>query len=139
MRATLSGAKVAGIGSPPAAGWTTYFAVDSADEVSQRVHECGGTVDLLVDGEPVAGIRCGMAPGWPHWQVRFAVTDADLTVRQAVGQVLDGWRRPRTAGRPGSPILGAGGSPSSRWADAGAAAHSLDTIARASVSRWSRI
>ncbi|MDJ0347406.1 VOC family protein [Streptomyces sp. H10-C2] len=137
--------------------------MDSADEVSQRVHECGGTVavgplqaeqagrpamaadvsgavfglwqgeehlgwqvadwnhlapdvptaaafyrgvlgrqpsprpdgsaDLLVDGEPVVGIHCGTAPGWPHWQVHFAVTDADLTVRQAVGlggQVLDG-------------------------------------------------
>ncbi|WP_404962318.1 VOC family protein [Streptomyces sp. 147326] len=116
--------------------------MDSADEVSQRVHECGGTVDLLVDGEPMAGIRCGTAPGRPHWQVHFAVTDADLTARQAVGlggQVLDGPEETRTVGRPGSPIRGEGGSPSSRWADAGAAAHSLDTIARASVSRWSRI
>lgn len=99
--------------------------MDSADEVSLRLQECGGTVavgpaaggagraaafyravlgrqpsprpngsaDLLVDGEPVTGIRCGTAPGRPHSQVHFAVTDADLTVRQAVelgGQVLDG-------------------------------------------------
>ncbi|MFF9091012.1 VOC family protein [Streptomyces sp. NPDC014991] len=39
------------------------------------------------------GIRCGTAPGWSHWQVYVAVTDADLNVRRAVGlggQVLDG-------------------------------------------------
>lgn len=61
----------------------------------------------LVDGEPVEGIRCDRAPGRPHRQAHFAVTDADLTVRRVVGQVLDGWRRPRAAGRPGSPIRGA--------------------------------
>ncbi len=87
----------------PAAGWTTYFAMDSADEVSLRLQECGGTVavgpaaggagraaafyravlgrqpsprpngsaDLLVDGEPVTGIRCGTAPGRPHSQVQL--------------------------------------------------------------------
>ncbi|MDH6580193.1 VOC family protein [Kitasatospora sp. MAP5-34] len=178
VRATLGGAKVAGIGSTPPPGghraeWTTYFAVDNADEVSQRVNECGGTVAvgplqaehagrlaiaadlsgavfglwqgeehlgwevsgepgapawselltpdvpaaavfyravlgqdpspdrdgntaLLVDGRPVAGIRRSTTPsggGRPHWQVHFAVADADLTVRQTVGlggQVSDG-------------------------------------------------
>lgn len=49
VRATLNGAKVAGLGVSPRGarypvGWTTYFAVDSADEVSQRIRECGGTV-----------------------------------------------------------------------------------------------
>ncbi|MFB7665538.1 VOC family protein [Kitasatospora sp. NPDC056138] len=48
-RATLHGAKVAGIGvTPPGPGrpveWTTYFSVDDADLVSQRIRECGGTV-----------------------------------------------------------------------------------------------
>ncbi|WP_344469026.1 VOC family protein [Kitasatospora kazusensis] len=175
VRATLGGAKVAGIGGTPPPGgrpaeWTTYFAVDSADEVSQRVHECGGTVAvgplqaehagrlaiaadvsgavfglwqgeehlgwqvagepgapawnelltpdvpaaagfyravlgqqpspgpdgttrLLVDGEPVAGVRRGSGARRPRWQVHFAVADADLTARQAVGlggQILDG-------------------------------------------------
>ncbi|WP_354642600.1 VOC family protein [Kitasatospora camelliae] len=49
VRASLHGAKVAGLGVTPAGTdypveWTTYFAVDSADEVAQRVRECGGTV-----------------------------------------------------------------------------------------------
>jgi predicted enzyme related to lactoylglutathione lyase len=49
VRATLGGAKVAGLGVTPLGTsypveWTTYFAVDSADEISQRVRECGGTV-----------------------------------------------------------------------------------------------
>ncbi|MER8186258.1 VOC family protein [Kitasatospora sp. NPDC094015] len=49
VRATLNGAKVAGLGVTPAGTaypveWTTYFAVDSADEVAQRIRECGGTV-----------------------------------------------------------------------------------------------
>lgn len=49
VRASLGGAKVAGLGiSPGGTGlpveWTTYFAVDSADEVSQRIRECGGTL-----------------------------------------------------------------------------------------------
>lgn len=49
VRAVSNGLKVAGIGVAPEGTshpveWTTYFAVDDADEVSQRIRECGGTV-----------------------------------------------------------------------------------------------
>lgn len=86
VRATLGGAKVAGIGiTPPSGGrrteWTTYFAVDSADQVSQRVHECGGTVAVgplqaehagrLAIAADVSGGAFGLWQGEEHlgWEV----------------------------------------------------------------------
>ncbi|GAA2749084.1 VOC family protein [Kitasatospora cinereorecta] len=93
-RATLNAAEVAGLGvAPPGAGhsveWTTYFAVDDADEVSQRVRECGGTVAV----GPLQAERAG----------RLAVA-ADLS--GAVfglwqGQEHPGWE---VAGEPGAPV-----------------------------------
>jgi predicted enzyme related to lactoylglutathione lyase len=49
LTATLRGARVAGIGPAPElpaapTEWTAYFAVDSADDVSARVRDHGGTV-----------------------------------------------------------------------------------------------
>ncbi len=86
VRATLGGAKVAGIGSTPPPGggpaeWTTYFAVDSADEVSQRVYACGGTVAVgplqaehagrLAIAADVSGAVFGFWQGEDHlgWEV----------------------------------------------------------------------
>ncbi|MFF2045524.1 VOC family protein [Kitasatospora sp. NPDC058170] len=94
VRAELDGAPVAGLGVASVAGfpvqWTTYFAADSADEVAQRVRECGGTVavgplqseragrlaiaaDLsgavfgLWQGEEHLGREAGPEPGGPAW------------------------------------------------------------------------
>ncbi|MFI9330891.1 VOC family protein [Kitasatospora sp. NPDC052868] len=94
VRAELDGAPVAGLGVASVVGfpvqWTTYFAADSADEVAQRVRECGGTVavgplqseragrlaiaaDLsgavfgLWQGEEHLGREAGPEPGGPAW------------------------------------------------------------------------
>jgi len=86
VRATLNGAKVAGIGATPAGtgypvGWTTYFAVDSADDVSQRIRECGGTVAVgplqaehagrLAIAADLSGAVFGLWQGEEHigWEV----------------------------------------------------------------------
>ncbi|MDH6136037.1 putative enzyme related to lactoylglutathione lyase [Kitasatospora sp. MAA4] len=86
VRASLHGAKVAGIGLAPADSalpteWTTYFAVDSADDVSQRVRECGGTVAVgplqsgaagrLAVAADLSGAFFGLWEGREHlgWEV----------------------------------------------------------------------
>lgn len=86
VRATLHGAKVAGIGALPPelslpAEWTTYFAVDSADQVSARVRECGGTVAVgplqsekagrLAVAADLSGAFFGLWEGQEHlgWEV----------------------------------------------------------------------
>ncbi|MFI9274738.1 VOC family protein [Kitasatospora sp. NPDC052896] len=86
VRASLHGAKVAGIGvaqAEPAlpVEWTTYFAVDSADEVSARVRECGGTVAVgplqsesagrLAIAADLSGAFFGLWEGQEHlgWEV----------------------------------------------------------------------
>jgi len=86
VRATLNGAKVAGLGvAPPGlehpVEWTTYFAVDSADEVSQRIRECGGTVAVgplqaeragrMVVAADLSGAVFGLWQGQEHlgWEV----------------------------------------------------------------------
>ncbi|MER5638744.1 VOC family protein [Kitasatospora sp. NPDC002227] len=94
VRALSGGAKVAGIGvTPPgtshSVGWTTYFAVDSADEVTQRVHECGGTVAM----GPLQAERAG----------RLTIA-ADLT-----GSVFGLWQGEEhlgweVTGEPGAPV-----------------------------------
>lgn len=86
VRATLHGAKVAGLGvTPPGTGypveWTTYFAVDQADDVAQRVRECGGTVAVgplqaehagrLAIASDVSGAVFGLWQGEQHqgWEL----------------------------------------------------------------------
>ncbi len=86
VRATLRGAKVAGIGTAPnepgrPAEWTTYFAVDSADLASERVRECGGTVAVgplrsegagrLAVAADLSGAFFGLWEGQEHlgWEV----------------------------------------------------------------------
>ncbi|MDH6127784.1 VOC family protein [Kitasatospora sp. GP82] len=85
-RASLHGAKVAGIGvTPPGSGhrveWTTYFSVKDADQVSQRIRECGGTVAVgplqaegagrLAIAADVSGAVFGLWQGEEHvgWEV----------------------------------------------------------------------
>jgi predicted enzyme related to lactoylglutathione lyase len=51
VRATVDGLLVAGIGQFEETAdfpvdWITYFSADSADEVAQRIRDCGGTVAL---------------------------------------------------------------------------------------------
>ncbi|WP_329568129.1 VOC family protein [Kitasatospora sp. NBC_01266] len=86
VRASLRGAKVAGIGLAPRqpalpTEWTTYFAVDNADEVSARVRECGGTVAVgplqsegagrLAVAADLSGAFFGLWEGQEHlgWEV----------------------------------------------------------------------
>ncbi|MEY9948316.1 VOC family protein [Kitasatospora sp. GAS1066B] len=86
VRASLQGAKVAGIGLAPRqpalpTEWTTYFAVDNADEVSARVRECGGTVAVgplqseaagrLAVAADLSGAFFGLWEGQDHlgWEV----------------------------------------------------------------------
>jgi predicted enzyme related to lactoylglutathione lyase len=86
VRASLHGAKVAGIGLAPAlpnlpTEWTTYFAVDSADEASARVRDCGGTVAVgplqsdaagrLAVAADLSGAFFGLWEGQDHlgWEV----------------------------------------------------------------------
>ncbi|MER5866927.1 VOC family protein [Kitasatospora sp. NPDC002040] len=98
VRATLNGAKVAGLGvTPPGTGypveWTTYFAVDRADDVAQRVRECGGTVAVgplqaehagrLAIAADVSGAVFGLwqgeeHPGWELVDVPGAPAWAEL-------------------------------------------------------------
>ncbi|WP_329498555.1 VOC family protein [Kitasatospora herbaricolor] len=93
VRARAGGALVAGLGVSPGApghpvGWTTYFSVDHADEVSQRVRECGGTVAV----GPVQAGRAG----------RLAIV-ADLAGAAFglwQGEEHLGWE---AAGEPGTP------------------------------------
>ncbi|GAA1190917.1 hypothetical protein F4556_002028 [Kitasatospora gansuensis] len=87
VRATLNGAKVAGLGDQPLGTghpveWTTYFAVDQADDVAQRIRECGGTVAVgplqaadagrLAIASDIAGAVFGLWQGEQHhgWDVR---------------------------------------------------------------------
>ncbi|WP_441249940.1 VOC family protein [Kitasatospora sp. McL0602] len=134
VRASLAGAKVAGIGvTPPGARhpveWTTYFAVDDADAVSQRVHECGGTVavgplqaehagrlaiaaDLsgaafgLWQGEEHLGWEVTGEPGAPVWNELLTADEPSATAfyRAVLGSVLtpgeDGTTRLLIDGRP---------------------------------------
>lgn len=94
VRAELAGTPVAGLGCASTTGfpvqWTTYFAADSADDVAQRVRECGGTVAVgplqaesagrlaiaadpsgavfgLWQGEEHPGREAGDRPGEPVW------------------------------------------------------------------------
>ncbi|MGF1427475.1 VOC family protein [Kitasatospora sp. LaBMicrA B282] len=86
VRASLHGAKVAGIGLAPQGStlpteWTTYFAVDNADEVSARVRDCGGTVAVgplqseragrLAVAADLSGAFFGLWEGQEHlgWEV----------------------------------------------------------------------
>ncbi|GAB2735878.1 VOC family protein [Kitasatospora kifunensis] len=86
VRASLHGAKVAGIGVAPAHSalpteWTTYFAVDNADQASARVRECGGTVAVgplqsgqagrLAVSADLSGAFFGLWEGQEHlgWEV----------------------------------------------------------------------
>ncbi|MFE0460232.1 VOC family protein [Kitasatospora sp. NPDC058965] len=86
LRATLHGAKVAGIGLAPEqpalpTEWTTYFAVDSADDASARVRDCGGTVAVgplqadaagrLAVAADLSGAFFGLWEGEDHlgWEV----------------------------------------------------------------------
>ncbi|MGW4891698.1 VOC family protein [Kitasatospora sp. NPDC004240] len=93
VRAELAGAPVAGLGVAAVPGfpvrWTTYFAVDNADQVTQRVRECGGTVAV----GPLQAERAG----------RLAIA-ADLD-----GAVFGLWQGEEhlgheTSGEPGEPV-----------------------------------
>ncbi|MCX5210478.1 VOC family protein [Kitasatospora sp. NBC_00240] len=93
VRARAGGALVAGLGVSPGApgrpvGWTTYFAVDHADEVSQRVRECGGTVAV----GPVQAGRSG--------RLAIAADLAGAAFGLWQGEELLGWE---AAGEPGTP------------------------------------
>lgn len=93
VRATLGGARVAGLGvTPPGSGhgveWTTYFAVDQADEVAQRIRECGGTVAV----GPVQAERAGRVA------IAADVTGAVFGLWQ--GEEHTGWE---LVGVPGAP------------------------------------
>ncbi|MFE2915321.1 VOC family protein [Kitasatospora indigofera] len=93
VRARAGGALVAGLGVSPGApghpvGWTTYFAVDHADEVSQRVRECGGTVAV----GPVQAGRAG--------RLAIAADLAGAAFGLWQGEEHLGWE---AAGEPGTP------------------------------------
>ncbi len=87
LRATLDGLLVAGIGQfEETAGfpvdWVTYFSVDSADEVANRIRDCGGTVALgpldsadagrlVLAADPAGAVFGAWEPrGHQGWQVR---------------------------------------------------------------------
>ncbi|MEZ0066833.1 putative enzyme related to lactoylglutathione lyase [Streptacidiphilus sp. MAP12-20] len=89
VRASVEGRLVAGIGATAAVegfpvDWVTYFSVDSADQVAQRIRDCGGTVALgPLDSEDAGRLALAADPFgaafgiWePHahtgWQLRRA-------------------------------------------------------------------
>jgi predicted enzyme related to lactoylglutathione lyase len=89
VRATVDGLLVAGIGEvAEEAGypvdWVTYFAVDSADEVANRIRDCGGTVALgpldsadagrlVVAADPTGAVFGAWEPrSHAGWQLRRA-------------------------------------------------------------------
>ncbi|MEU9132127.1 VOC family protein [Kitasatospora sp. NPDC048540] len=120
VRAVLNGAKVAGLGvTPPGTAypveWTTYFAVDSADQVAQRIRECGGTVAV----GPLTADRAG----------RLAIA-SDLS-----GAVFGIWE---AAGHLGWEVVGEAGAPA--WSelatadDEGAAGFYRAVLGRAVVA-----
>ncbi|MFC9329350.1 VOC family protein [Kitasatospora sp. NPDC057015] len=93
VRARADGSPVAGLGVSPGApghpvGWTTYFAADHADEASQRVRECGGTV-------AVGPVQAG---GAGRLAIAADVSGAVFGLWQ--GEEHLGWER---TGEPGTP------------------------------------
>ncbi|AUG79998.1 hypothetical protein CFP65_5289 [Kitasatospora sp. MMS16-BH015] len=134
VRASVHGAKVAGIGEAPpggghSVGWTPYFSVDSADEVTQRVHESGGTVAMgplqaeragrltlaadlsgavfgLWQGEEHLGWEVTGEPGAPAWNELLTADEPSATafyrsvLRSELTPGTDGTTRMLVDGRP---------------------------------------
>ncbi|MEY9844859.1 putative enzyme related to lactoylglutathione lyase [Streptacidiphilus sp. BW17] len=94
VRASVGGRLVAGIGEiAEEAGypvdWITYFAVDSADQVAQRIRDCGGTVAL---GPLDSGDAGRLALAADPWGATFGIWEAHAhagwQLRRAHGSVV---------------------------------------------------
>jgi predicted enzyme related to lactoylglutathione lyase len=94
VRASVNGRLVAGIGEVAAASgypvdWVTYFAADSADEVAQRIRDCGGTVAM---GPLDSGDAGRLALAADPWGAGFGVWEArehrGWEVRRVHGSVV---------------------------------------------------